>query len=101
MDIPKKITVGAREYSIEIVEALLDKADYVMGTVNLTHQKVKIAQKSNKTGQVFTSAQMSDTFWHEVTHAILHDMGSKLYNNEKFVNGFSDRLNKVVLTAKF
>jgi len=44
---------------------------------------------------------MSDTFWHEVTHAILHDMGSKLYNNEKFVNGFSDRLNKVVLTAKF
>jgi hypothetical protein len=99
MNIPTKILVGTKEYSVEIVEALLDKAD--MGQVNLKHHKVRIAKKSNITGQAFTSAQINDTFWHEVTHAILHDMGSKLYNNEVFVHGFSSRLNNVVLTAKF
>jgi len=99
MQIPKMITVGNREYSVEIVEAMLDKAD--MGNINLTRQRIRVAEKSNLTGKSFTPQQINDTFWHEVTHAILHDMGSPLYKNEKFVDGFSSRLNNVVLTARF
>jgi len=42
-----------------------------------------------------------DTFWHELTHAILKDMGSKLEANEDFVCAFSSRLNKAILSARF
>ena len=42
-----------------------------------------------------------ETFWHEVTHAILHDMNSKLTYNEKFVEAFSKRLSRAIDSAKF
>lgn len=47
-----------------------------------------------------SDSEMSETFWHEVTHAILHDMGDPLWKNEKFVTQFSKRLNQVIHTAK-
>ncbi len=43
---------------------------------------------------------IAETFWHEVTHAILHDMQHPLWRDEKFVTAFSKRLNEVVHTAK-
>ena len=98
MNIPKKIVVGTREYSVEIVEAMLEKAE--MGHINLTKQRIRIAEKSNVTGAAFTADQMLDTFFHEATHAILHDMGSRLYKNEKFVDGFSSRLTKIMTTKE-
>lgn len=44
--------------------------------------------------------QISETFWHEVTHAILHDMEHPLWKDEKFVTAFSKRLNQVINTAR-
>ena len=44
---------------------------------------------------------MNVTFWHEATHAILHDMNSPLWKDEKFVTAFSTRLAKMVDSAKF
>jgi len=44
---------------------------------------------------------VSETFWHEVTHAVLHDMHHPLWADEKFVTEFSERLNQVITTAKF
>ena len=44
---------------------------------------------------------MADTFWHEITHAILKDMNSKLHANESFVTKFANRLTTVISTAKF
>jgi hypothetical protein len=43
---------------------------------------------------------VAETFWHEVTHAILHDMQHKLWRDEAFVTAFSKRLNQVIHTAK-
>ena len=48
-----------------------------------------------------TKRKMSDTFWHEVTHAILEDMGHKLEADEKFVTAFANRLTKVITKAEF
>ena len=48
-----------------------------------------------------TPKTISETFWHEVTHAILYDMGDPRWKDEKFVEGFSKRLNEVVHSAKF
>jgi hypothetical protein len=48
---------------------------------------------SNVTGKQFDADRVQENFWHEITHAILHDMGEdKLNNNEKFVVEFSKRL---------
>lgn len=42
----------------------------------------------------------AETFWHEVTHAILHDMGDAKHGDERWVTAFSQRLNQVVHTAR-
>jgi len=54
------------------------------------------------TGRAYTQAMMSETFWHELTHAILNDMGEDTLNkNEKFVTGFANRLTKAIRSARF
>lgn len=40
-------------------------------------------------------------FWHELTHAILHDMGDPLWQDEGFVRAFSKRLDQAIKTARF
>ena len=42
-----------------------------------------------------------NTFWHELTHAILHEMGNKLGRNEAFVTEFADKLSGAIDSAKF
>jgi predicted SprT family Zn-dependent metalloprotease len=50
----------------------------------------------------FAPEQVQETFWHEVTHAILHDMGRDTLNkDEKFVTEFAHRLTKAINTARF
>ena len=71
-----------------------------MGEVNHSKRHITLATQSNLSGRSFKTEEMSDTFWHEVTHAILHDMGHRLWNNEKFVTRFANRLNEVVNTAE-
>ena len=59
----------------------------------------KALKKNLKNGYKFTPSQRANTFWHELTHAILHDMDSELNYDEKFVSAFSDRLSQAVETA--
>jgi hypothetical protein len=45
---------------------------------------------------------LEETFWHELTHAILHSMGEhELNNRERFVEEFSLRLARAIRTARF
>lgn len=44
---------------------------------------------------------IAETFWHEVTHAILHDMDHPLWRDEGFVTAFSQRLAKAIDSARF
>ncbi|MEI7464718.1 MAG: hypothetical protein WCJ87_05195 [Burkholderiales bacterium] len=71
-----------------------------MGRVFFTSQLIQIGLRSNRTGRTFKPAEISDTFWHELTHAILHDMEHPLCRNERFVSGFSERLNRAVNSAR-
>lgn len=99
MQLPRKIKVGDRWYSVEIVETMQRRAQ--MGCVYYGSGIVEIATKSNTTNKPYSKAEVSDTFWHELTHAILYDMGSTLYKNEKFVSRFANRLSKAIHTARF
>lgn len=97
--IPHMLRIGNRKYSVEIVEAMLEKR--WQGAVHYDNQHIQIARNSNVSGRKFKEHEMHATFWHEVTHAILHDMDHSLYLNEKFVDEFSTRLAQAVKTARF
>lgn len=99
MDLPKKIKVGDRWYSVEIVETMERRAQ--MGCVYYGTGEIEVATKSNVTNKRYTDREISDTFWHELTHAILYDMGSHLYKNEKFVTRFADRLATAIKSVRF
>lgn len=46
-------------------------------------------------------AAVTETFWHEAMHAILHDMDHRLNHDEQFVTGVAKRLTQIVNTARF
>ena len=99
MIIPTHITVGSHKYSIHTLQQMPHKGG--MGTVHYDLGTIQLALHSNITQRPFSTAQLQETFWHEVTHAILHDMGHKLHTNERFVTDFSSRLSKAITSAKF
>ena len=98
--IPKRIRVGHKEYSIEVVEAMLDKR--LAGEVDYHQRLIQIGMRNGRTGRLFNPEFVHDTFWHELVHAILDDMDEdKLNRNEKFVTAFASRLAQAIRTARF
>jgi hypothetical protein len=100
MPIPRKIRVGRKRYSIDVVESLIQRG--LMGTIRYDEQRIQIGKQSNKTGRMFTSNEINESFWHELVHAILYDMDEhKLNRNEAFVTAFAKRLSEAVDSAAF
>ncbi len=98
--IPRKMRIGSRQYSIEILETMKEKR--LMGRISYTAQTIKIGRHSNVTNRKFTNDEVQDSFWHEVIHGILYDMGRDTLNkNEQFVTGFAHRLTKAIKSARF
>ena len=98
--IPKRIRVGDKAYSIEVVEAMLDKR--LAGEINYHNRLIQVGMRDGRTGRLFNPNFVHETFWHELVHAILDDMDEdKLNRNEKFVTAFAARLSKAIRTARF
>ena len=98
--IPKRIRVGSKQYSVEVVEAMLDKR--LAGEVNYHERLIQVGLRNGRTGRMFHPAFVHETFWHELIHAILDDMDEDALNrNEKFVVEFSKRLATAIRTARF
>lgn len=90
--IPKKLIVGGVDYTIKSLEQVNCGRDFgdwdCLGTI-------RIAEKSGCS--TITEARKRQTLWHELTHAILHQMGEyELCDNERFVNTFSSFLSGAV-----
>jgi hypothetical protein len=100
MMIPKTIKIGKTKYPVLQPFALIPPTH--AGSVTYGHS-IRVAYNMRTSGRLAprSQRQRSETFWHEVTHAILHDMGHKLESNEKFVTAFSQRLNDAIRSAKF
>ena len=97
---PRRMRVGKKLYSIEIVEAMIEKN--CVGRVHYADQCIQIAAKHSNTGRFLAGATLRDTFWHETTHAILEDMGRHMLNrDEKFVTEFATRLSQAIDSARF
>lgn len=97
MQIPKQITVGKKTYAVERPKIIQDPPSY--GRISFTMNRIQIAQ-GDSYGNKFDKTDIANTFWHELTHAILHDMGHDLCDNERFVTAFANRLSDAVNSAK-
>lgn len=96
MKIPISFKVGKRTIKVEkMVQRTIRSA---RGTFRRSVDLIHIAHE--RRGQARPGYEISEIFWHEAVHAILHDMGHPLWGHERFVTAFSKRLNQLVHTAK-
>lgn len=99
MIIPSSVRVGKIRYTVTQFPPDLRTAPGWRGATVYAFKDIRIAYGSAE--KKYTPAQKSETFWHELTHAILYDMQSRLNHDENFVTEFSRRLNNAVHSAKF
>lgn len=100
LQVPTKIRVGKKLYSVDVVESLLQRG--LMGNIRYDEKQIQIGKRSNKTGRPFTKSEMDESFWHELVHAILYDMDEhRLNRNEQFVSAFAKRLSEAINSATF
>lgn len=90
MKLPRRIRVGRRKY---VVEKKAFKPSWARGALHLEDRRIVIRPG-------YSPRQQAESFWHEITHAILHDMKHPLWRNEKFVEAFSKRLNNTIHSAE-
>ena len=95
MLLPKTIEVGKSIYTINQPKEITK----CLGQIDYTEKVIDVATHARN--YKLADGERSETFWHELTHAILHDMKSKLDYDEKFVTAFSQRLDQAINTAKF
>lgn len=98
MIIPKKIKVGKTLYDVRWFKEICKSEQVVRGVVEYDLNKITMAKTDGK--HRYSKKEKEETFWHELTHAILKDMKHELYDNEKFVIQFSQRLNDAIRSAK-
>ena len=97
MRIPKRITVGDKKYKIETHKELIDNV--AVGAINFGERRIRLS--THVDGKKLAQAEVNDSLWHEITHAILEDMGSDLTDNERFVRAFANRLSTAIESARF
>jgi hypothetical protein len=99
LTLPKKIKVGDNWYSVDIAESMRERM--YAGEVHYGKRLITVARKSYH-GIPLKLSSLHETFWHELTHAILESMGrTQLNNDENFVEEFSSRLAKAIASARF
>lgn len=95
MKLPRSIKIGKTRYTVAWFDAMLEQ----MGLFRPVLRVINVAIR--KRGKPRKPEAIAETFWHEVTHAILHDMDHPLWKDEKFVTAFSKRLSKAIDSARF
>lgn len=100
MMFPKELKVGKRKIQVKHNDRILIDGKTCKGSFHTENNIIRLAKK-DLFGNTYTKGERSETFWHELTHAILHDMKNDLTYNEKFVIAFSKRLDQAIKTARF
>lgn len=89
--IPTAVKVGKQPYRIQYKQRT-PKSMY--GSIWYDRKLIEVFKNEDP-------ARERNTFWHELTHAILHEMGHALSRNEKFVTEFANKLSGAVDSARF
>jgi Zn-dependent peptidase ImmA (M78 family) len=88
--IPTRVTVGKQAYQIQYKQRT-PKTMY--GSIYYDRKIIEVFKND--------AARERNTFWHELTHAILHEMGHELSRDEAFVTEFADKLSGAIDSARF
>jgi hypothetical protein len=91
MEIPKTFKIGERAWRVRTDGAALPSGVY--GMCYPRYEVIRVAKRAPQ--------DMTESFWHEVTHAVLFDMNHPRWDDEEFVTAFSKRLTQVIHTAEF
>lgn len=94
--IPKSVVVNRKKYFVHTGEP--QRFNRAYGYIDYRPGVIYIHTTARE--QPMSPSNMQETFWHELTHAILYEMGHKLHRNEAFVTKFSILLNRAINTAK-
>ena len=101
MKIPKEVVIGNTPHQIRTKKSVVIGYKVCHGCFDEETHTITIAKSNPLREYKYDADEQANTFWHELTHAILYDMGCKLTHNEKFVTEFSNRLDQAIKTAKF
>jgi hypothetical protein len=102
IDIPLAFKVGGKRYKvIEVASMKTPRGRSLMGQVDYEKRTVTVALHNAATMRKYDKGEIANSFLHEMTHAILKDMGSKLEGDEGFVTNFADRLQEALETFKY
>jgi len=97
-EIPPTVRIGGANIEIRQVERCSSNN---LGECCIAGSYIEIAEKFDKCDQQSQDSKRN-TFYHELTHAILDTMGeTTLSRNEKFVCGFSSFLCEAMTHARF
>jgi len=91
--LPKQFKIGKKSYVV-VQRQKSFVYGCALGTFSPDKQAIHIAARQPK-------KELPVTFWHEVTHAILHHMKHELWEDDRFVEAFAKRLANVIKTAEF
>lgn len=98
--IPTSFNLHGHTITVEMSDELTDKED-ARGLASYRLGKITI-QRFNDKFYNRPDSQIEQTFYHELVHFILNEMGEKeLQGNEKFVDIFSSLLHQAIVTMKF
>ena len=101
MKIPKEVTIGNTPHLVCTEKQVVVGNTICHGSFDEETHTITIAQGNPLHGYKYDSSERANTFWHELTHAILYDMNNKLTHDERFVAEFSNRLDQAIKTARF
>lgn len=94
LPIPKRMRVGKRNVTVKVQRAKAGLLGYSAGGK-------MICVYTHDGARPLSAAQVNETFWHELTHTILHAMGKPIKREEQFVTQFAKLLSQAVNTARF
>ena len=101
MKIPKQVTIGSTPHLVRVKDSVVVGKRICHGSFDEATHTISIAKGNPIREYAYDADERSNTFWHELTHAILYDMDNKLTHDEKFVSAFADRLHQAIKTARF
>ena len=98
MQIPKTFVLGKTKYTVHLQQQL-PYVDWGTCRPEIGYIGIATVPKAGKPRKETGPQGLGVSFWHETTHAILHDRDHPLWCNETFVTEFSRRLGQVVESA--
>lgn len=100
MKIPKTVKVGRVTYNVVRTPLVRHKGRPALGYINYTTHEIFICTHSALHGAAISKREQFDTFWHELTHAILRHMHHAINDDEKFVTTFATELTNAILSVE-